>query len=262
MDIIREGKTKQITAATVGLVESNDMLTAGDGKKRELLPGKGELATSTNCAIMELLRRSYIPVAYIGLGPTPTTFYTQICDMIKFEVVVRRIAKGSYLKRNTNVLEGTRFEEPIVEFFYKTKNQLLGGQPIPVDDPLMVEHPGDGWHIYRPDKPLSEGDISPLRVTDQVKHIPVCNRLALQSFLVLEAALAKLNATLQDIKFEFGIIPDGRVILADVVDCDSWRVSWCGLQLSKQGFRDQEGFDPAPVLQVYQMAEALVRSFR
>ena len=39
--------------------------------------------------------------------------------MIPLEVIVRRIAAGSYLKRFPNITQGTRFEPLVVEFTFK-----------------------------------------------------------------------------------------------------------------------------------------------
>jgi len=43
--------------------------------------------------------------------------------------------------------------------------------------------------------------------------------------------------------------------LTDVIDCDSWRVIWNGIQLSKQGYRD--GDDVEKVLGIYRLAASL-----
>jgi len=94
-----EGKTKIVDplweGANVGLVTTKDDITAGDGAKHDVMSGKAELATRTTCNIFEYLRSKGTPVAYIGRDG-PTTFITKICDMILVEVVVRRIAFGSY----------------------------------------------------------------------------------------------------------------------------------------------------------------------
>src|SRR5689334_21065417 len=47
--------------------------------------------------------------------------------MIPLEVIIRRVATGSYLKRYPNIKEGTRFEQPIVEFTFKDDSK---GDPL------------------------------------------------------------------------------------------------------------------------------------
>ena len=64
---------------------------------------------------------------------------------------------------------------------------------------------------------------------------------------------------LDDFKVEFGLI-DGKLYLADVVDCDSWRVMWQDMKLSKQVFRDDaEALRQTAV--VYTVAASLTERF-
>jgi phosphoribosylaminoimidazole-succinocarboxamide synthase len=57
--------------------------------------------------------------------------------MIPLEVIVRRIAAGSWIKRNPDVKQGTKFDPVKVEFTFK--DDALG-------DPLIS---GISYNIYR-----------------------------------------------------------------------------------------------------------------
>lgn len=186
--------------------------------------------------------------------------------MIPVEVVVRRIAFGSYCKRYPSVEKGIVFEKPVVEFFYKTTGRRIANRELPCDDPLMVWcTPNHHFDLYRPDLPLANGFIAPLNAytagdADEVdrplrKQLGECEVVARDVNTYLRDAWQILDGTLYDFKLEFGILPDGSVALADVVDCDSWRVNWKGVQLSKQGYRD--GDDLNRVLGVYRLAASL-----
>jgi phosphoribosylaminoimidazole-succinocarboxamide synthase len=261
-----EGKTKVLTplwiGAEVGSFMAKNDITAGDGAKHDVMPGKAELATRTTCNVFEYLRSKGTPVAYIGRDG-PTTFITRICNMVPVEVVVRRIAFGSYCKRHPDIVAGTVFEDPVIEFFYKTTGRRNGDQELPCDDPLMKWNDSDGgWDFYLPNKLASEGYIARAQFMSLYEGVGTLNRLLEECAIVavgvnmhLKNAWQMLGGTLYDFKLEFGVLPDGSVVLADVVDCDSWRVKWNDIQLSKQGYRD--GDDLSRVLGVYRLAASL-----
>jgi phosphoribosylaminoimidazole-succinocarboxamide synthase len=259
-----EGKTKVLTplwsGAEVGSFMTKNDITAGDGAKHDIMTGKAELATRTTCNIFEYLRAKGTPVAYIGRDG-PATFLTKICDMISVEVVARRVATGSYLKRHPGIAEGTVFKDPVIEFFYKTTGRKAGQLELPCDDPLMEWNHIDGWwDLYLPSKPSIDAYIGRLELPDEAaqtlkRQLHECTIIAIDVSTHLHDAWQVLGGTLYDFKLEFGVLPDGRVVLADVVDCDSWRVKWNGLQLSKQGYRD--GDDLERVLGIYRLAASL-----
>lgn len=264
-----EGKTKIIRpmagGSIVSEVDTKNDITAGDGVKHDIIDGKAELATRTTCNVFDYLLAHNIPMAYIGRDG-PTTFLTNYCEMTPVEVVVRRIAAGSYLKRHPEVNEGSVFDELVVEYYLKTKDRNFEGQKLPCDDPLMEYDVVSGmWILYDPkESDMTKGRIGPIDALsiDQEAtlygHLLACKKIAVKVFLLLEEVWKEFKGTLIDLKLEFGTI-DGKTFLADVVDCDSWRVLWQGLQLSKQGYRD--GDDLKLVLEIYRIAAAITDHF-
>jgi phosphoribosylaminoimidazole-succinocarboxamide synthase len=138
------------------------------------------------------------------------------CTMIPLEVVMRRIATGSYLKRHPEIAEGTRFEPPLVEFFLK-------------DD-------------ARHDPQVSETEIARdgIALADEVAEMIVTGR---RVFGLLEGAWSGLGVQLVDMKIEFGRDAQGKLLVADVIDNDSWRL-WPGgdksQMLDKQLYRNMK----------------------
>src|SRR5664279_3064553 len=117
---LAEGKTKVIWDAGNGevLIESKDDITAGDGAKHDLLEGKAVYSNATTSNCLELLEAHEIPTHFLG-RVDERTFRARNVNMIPLELVARRIATGSYLKRRSDVAEGTIFPEVVVEFFEK-----------------------------------------------------------------------------------------------------------------------------------------------
>jgi phosphoribosylaminoimidazole carboxylase/phosphoribosylaminoimidazole-succinocarboxamide synthase len=241
-----EGKTKIITAsgATKKIVRitSKDDITAGNGVRHDVMRGKGILSTTTTCNVFELLRKHGLPLAYLR-RVRPKVFLAHNCEMIPVEVVVRGVATGSYLKRHPEIKNGHRFDQPIVEFFYKTTGRQIGDVTLPQDDPLLRSDSHGYWWLYEDKEQLHRGYIGPLPVSDTIQkqltaRLAICEKIAIDAFLVLQEAWRSVDGDLWDFKLEFGLLPDGTIVIADVIDCDSWRVLWKGVQLSKEPYRN------------------------
>ncbi len=274
---VARGKTKRIQIRDgrphACLITTGDWVTAGDGAKRKSRHGLGELRTTVTCNVFALLRRHGIPVAFYERW-SETTFVAPHCKMIPLEVVVRFVAAGSYLKRNPETEAGTVFAEPVLEFFLKTTEKKFDGTALPVDDPLLrftEENSFERAKLYLPNRPESEGQIEDVEIRraqivqggfiSEVVAIASIQALAPRAALVLRDAWAALDATLWDVKFEFGIGPNGHLYLADVVDPDSWRLvnKRNGQHLDKQPFRDSKSI--VDLVGLYAIAAYLSNQF-
>ena len=138
------------------------------------------------------------------------------------------------------------FPQALVEFYLKTKDKNWKGKPLVADDPFM-QFTDDGKQIrlFNPAKPLQGQEpflVLPVSDVfsrdDESKMFPEMQRVARQTFLVLEKAWQLEGGTLVDLKVEFGFDAKGNLLLADVIDNDSWRVLEGGAYIDKQVYRE------------------------
>jgi phosphoribosylaminoimidazole carboxylase / phosphoribosylaminoimidazole-succinocarboxamide synthase len=202
------------------VVVSQDSITAGDGAKRNEIAGKGRLAALTTSRVFRLLNEAGLPTHYISGGEDQDAneIIVRRCTMIPIEVVVRGVAAGSYLKRNPGVKSGTVFAPRLVEYFFK-------------DD-------------ARHDPQYTVEQIVDERIATS-EEVAVMSDYARLIFDILAHAWRRQNVLLVDLKVEFGRAKkeDGgtEILLADVIDNDSWRIWPAGdqaLMLDKQIYRN------------------------
>ncbi|MEI6288326.1 MAG: phosphoribosylaminoimidazolesuccinocarboxamide synthase [bacterium] len=262
--IIAEGKTKCIYQVVedrgLVIVENKSTITAHDDPSltREFAT-KAEYATTTTCRVFEFLRDCGIPVAYQE-QLSPTSFVARKSDMISLEIVARRYAVGSYLKRHpdlitTDLKKPKRFHRLLVEFFLKTSgreyvipivhgvNQCGNVFSLPCDDPLIVDPMAKVWQFAHPKKPSWEEDSlipSPVLGSecqeDLLKglDITLLEKLVRQVTLALEKGWGLLGLDFIDVKIECDTLG-----VSDVIDGDSWRLWKNGEGYDKQLFRDK-----------------------
>jgi len=253
---IAEGKTKIVWEGLVKhtvLIESKDDLTAGDGEKHHLMEDKGQLANRTTCNVFDFLLHNLsedVPISFLR-KETETTFSAQQARMIPIELVARRLATGSYLKRHPEVNEGAPFKgPPLVEFFLKDDKR---------HDPLMVYDANfEQVILYDAKKPLPGGYIANHPEDKFGLHSDLVDTLIAMTqrvFEVLEKAWARQDVALVDLKIECGYsTEDGQLMVADVIDNDSWRI-WPGedprRMKDKQLYRNLDNPTPEDMARVF-----------
>jgi phosphoribosylaminoimidazole carboxylase PurE protein len=294
--LIAEGKTKKIfevvdSKEQLAIVENKEDITAfDDPSKTRTFKTKSVFATTTTCRVFELLRKAGIPVAFQE-QISPTEFVALNCRMIKLEVVARRYAVGSYLKRHPELpipKDGQaphRFHRLVTEFFLKTtagkfvepngKIIVEGLDPQKGEEDPIISNPFEGeWQLFHSKKPAWDKTANLKRTIKDYKVVPendivtVRDRVKMMEnilrkvFLVLEGAWNNLGLHFIDLKIEFGIAPglEGLVV-ADVIDNDSWRLRDLNWQeLSKETFR--QGEELTEVEKKYGIVTKLVEQIR
>ncbi|XP_072246035.1 bifunctional phosphoribosylaminoimidazole carboxylase/phosphoribosylaminoimidazole succinocarboxamide synthetase isoform X2 [Leuresthes tenuis] len=227
---LNEGKTKQIFDLVdqpgLVLVQSKDQITAGNAVRKDQMEGKAAIANKTTTCVFKLLQESGIKTAFVKQH-SDTAFIAAHCEMIPIEWVCRRVATGSFLKRNPGVKEGYRFSPVKMEMFFKDDAN---------NDPQWSE------------EQLLAAKFCLAGLTIGQCEVDIMNRSTVAIFEILEKAWATQNCTLVDMKIEFGVnVKTQEIVLADVIDNDSWRLWPAGdrsQQKDKQVYRDLKEVTP------------------
>lgn len=286
---IIEGKTKIIweikgDSKNVIIENKNNITAFDDPSFTKQFKTKAEHATTITCKVFELLKQAGIPVAY-NEQYSVNEFSSPKCIMIPLEVVERRFAVGSYLKRHPEFIKDGnilphRFHKLAIEFFLKTTHGglinfngetiLEGFDPLKgEEDPFIINPFDEEWKIFHSKRPswneeanlnktIKASDIFSGYSQEIIKKI---DELSRKVFLTLEGAWNTLGFRLIDMKIEFGLDIDGNLLVSDVIDNDSWRLrdaDW--KELSKEAFRQGETLDE--VEKKYGYVAALVQNFR
>lgn len=219
------------------MIKSKAALTAGDGVKKDTLSGKDVFSNQTTCNCFRLLEKNKVLTHFIKQVDTKS-FLAQEVLMIPIELVARKIATGSFLKRHPEIAEGTIFEDVVIEFFMKDDS---------LHDPLMIWSEEDQrfkiYHAKEPDKligDLPENHLIPINA----RGIENLSRITRLVFTILENAWKQQGVALVDMKIECGFsLETNQLVVADVIDNDSWRIWPAGeksQQKDKQVYRDNQ----------------------
>ena len=185
------------------LIQYEDKVTAGNGKKIDFPEGKGQVCCEISEFLFKKLEKYQIRTHYMSM-PTHRAMWCKKVDIIPIEVVVRNVAAGSIV-RQTTIKEGTEFGWPLVEFYLKDDEK---------DDPL-----------------LTTARINLMGYGDDLAKL---EQYAREVNVVLSETFKEIGLTLIDFKLEFGYDKDKNLLLADELSPD-------GMRLWKEGTK--ESFD-------------------
>ncbi|XP_069600540.1 bifunctional phosphoribosylaminoimidazole carboxylase/phosphoribosylaminoimidazole succinocarboxamide synthetase isoform X1 [Ranitomeya imitator] len=227
---LNEGKTKEVYELLdhpgCVLMQSKDQITAGNAARKDHMEGKASISNKTTSYIFKLLQEAGIKTAFVKKCSV-TGFIATHCEMIPIEWVCRRIATGSFLKRNPGVLEGYKFYPPKVEMFFKDDAN---------NDPQWSE------------EQLIAAKLNCAGLVIGQAEVDIMNHSTAAIFEILEKTWSTQDCTLVDMKIEFGVdVTKKEIVLADVIDNDSWRLWPSGdktQQKDKQTYRDLKEITP------------------
>lgn len=197
MEKLYEGKSKIVYAGEepgTCIIKYKDTATAGNGAKKEDLPGKGKLNAEISNIIFEYLMKNGVKTHLLKVIDD-TTVLVKKADIIMVEVVVRNVAAGSFSKKY-GVPEGSPLKNTVVEFSYKSDE--LG-------DPM-----------------INDCQITALGIATQAE-LDELRELSLKIDKLLIDLFEKAGIRLIDFKLEFGKTADGELLLCDEISPDSCR---------------------------------------
>ena len=206
MTQIIKGKVKTVFTTSEPdkvLIQYEDRVTAGNGKKIDFPQGKGRVCMEISAFLFQLMEEHGIKTHYLDTFPERIMSCKSV-DIIPIEVVVRNIAAGSIV-RQTTLKEGRIISYPLVEFYLKDDEK---------DDPLLTE--------------------DRIKLMGYGKEIAALQHHAREINAILRGVFRKIGLTLVDFKLEFGYDSEQNLLLADELSPD-------GMRLWKEGTK--ESFD-------------------
>ena len=211
------------------LIQYEDKVTAGNGRKVDFPEGKGQVCCEISAFLFKKMEEAGIKTHYINM-PTFTSMCCKKVEIVPIEVIVRNVCAGSIV-RQTTLDEGRILNWPLVEWYLKDDEK---DDPLLTSDRIMLMG-------YGPDLIQEMGTVA-----REVNYI-------------LKNIFRKIGLTLVDFKLEFGYDADKNILLADELSPDGMRLWKEGTKESfdKDLFRKGEG----DIVEAYKYILTQLRKF-
>lgn len=199
LSILSSGKTKTVTPAeepSYVILTFRDDITAGDGKKHEVLTGKGKVNAAITARLYSFFTEYGIQNHFIKQLDDVTLLVKKL-DMIPVEVVCRIRAAGHFIGIGKYFKNGEKLPFPIVEFYLKDDS---------LHDPMLTDQ-----HLK----------LLKLASDEEIEGV---KRNTQKAAVILERFFDERAAILVDFKLEFGRDPEGQLMIGDELSPDSWRL--------------------------------------
>ncbi len=190
------GKVKTVfptAESDVVLIQYEDKVTAGNGRKIDFPEGKGAVCCEISELLFKKMEEHGIKTHYIDRYPVSIMSCKKV-EIIPIEVVVRNVAAGSIV-RQTTLEEGHVINWPLVEFYLKDDEK---------DDPLLTE--------------------DRIQLMGYGEEIQTLKHHAREINAILKGIFRRIGLTLVDFKLEFGYDADKNLLLADELSPDGMRL--------------------------------------
>jgi phosphoribosylaminoimidazole-succinocarboxamide synthase len=228
LEKLYEGKAKILYKTedpTLMIQYFKDDASAFDGVKKGTIVDKGVINNQVSARIFQYLEENGIKTHFVE-HLSDREMLVKKLDIIPVEVVLRNVGAGSLCKR-LGVTEGTEFEIPILEFFYKNDD---------LHDPLINDCHAItfGW--------ATKEELQVLRSSGYS-----VNELMVKFF-------KERKIRLVDFKLEFGR-HEGEILLGDEISPDGCRLwHWdTGEKMDKDRFRFSMGSVEEKYQEVYNL---------
>lgn len=175
---------------------TGDRIDPGGNEVIGRVAGKGSASLRLSVHFFELLERAGLPTHYLGPGPLENSLLVKRARSFNLEVICRRRAWGSFLRRYGG--------------------HISAGEPLPglVEMTLKDDERGD--------PPITGETLAALKLAT-AEEVSYMERTARQATALIVEELAPRGLELIDIKYEFGEA-GGRILLIDEISGDCMRL--------------------------------------